>query len=87
MVLQDEQIMVGLSSSYHKLGNQNSVCAPWIEYLQPKSQHNYLIYLQLLWIYCGQNSKQRQLTVYFVTVMVLQDEAMVGLSSSYHNIS
>ena len=39
------------------------------------------IIMDLLW------SKQEKLFMYFVTVMVLQDEAMVGTSSSYHNIN
>ena len=38
------------------------------------------IIMDLLW------SKQRQLTVYCVTPVVIQDELMVGTTSSYHNI-
>ena len=55
--------------SKYNLGNQNSVCAQWIECLQPKSKNN-LVYLQLLCIYLGQ--KQRQIIVYYVTPVVLQ---------------
>ena len=53
--------MVGTHYFHHiiyMLENQNSVCALRIECLQGKSQH-YLIYLQLLWIYCGQNKESK----------------------------